>query len=134
LDESGELPNARRLVAGTNITFTDAGAGLTLTINALAAGLSFNVTNTAVTPYAVTATDVAIGGSASAGADQIINLPAATGSGRVLVFSKRDANAFNIVITANGGDLINAAGTATITVQYDTIRLYDNTAGVWATW
>jgi hypothetical protein len=99
--------------------------------------LAYSVRSTSTTPDAVTATDVFIFASATAGADIIENLPAATGSGRILIFKKMDANAHNVVITPNGTDTIdgvNNATLSTLTIQYDALRLVDAASGAWAIW
>lgn len=76
-DESATLANSRRLVAGTNVTFTDGGAGSTLTIAATAGGggtLQSNVFTSSGTfsvPTSVSAVWLTMvgGGGSGAGSD-----------------------------------------------------------------
>jgi hypothetical protein len=86
---------------------------------------------TSTTPYAVPTGNVAVFASASSGADLVADLPAATGSGYIALFTKEDANAHNIIITAAGSDLINGNMTYTLTTQYSAVWLIDKSAGVW---
>jgi hypothetical protein len=86
-------------------------------------------------PYAVQSTDVFIGAAASAGAATVVNLPAATGSGRVLIILKTDSNAHNITITPNGADTINGSNSSiNLASQYDILRIADWMSGAWLKW
>lgn len=76
-----------------------------------------------------------IASSATAGADKVENLNPATGSGVFLVYKKMDANAHDIVITPDGTDNIDGVNAAKhITIQNDTLGLYDRAAGEWSVW
>ena len=86
----------------------------------------------AQSPYAAQPTDEFIGASAGASAATTIDLPPATGSGRVIVVKKMDANAHNVVVAANGADLIDGAGTVALTAQYQATRLLDYAVGIWS--
>lgn len=96
----------------------------------------FNVVTVAATasPYTAAATDEFIAASASSAAATVIDLPAATGSGRTICVKKMDANAQNIAVTPNGSDKIDGASVYNLTAQYDVARLADIGAGVWAIW
>ena len=83
-------------------------------------------------PYTPSATDEFLAVSASATTPTNIALPVTTGSGRRFIVQKVDANAQNVVIMADGADLINGAATLTITAQYGTVTLVDYAAGFWA--
>jgi len=85
-------------------------------------------------PYTVGSTDTHISASASASADTVIDLPQAVGSGRMLIISKMDSNVHNIVVTANGTDLINGAATVTLSSQYQVVRIIDAAVGAWIEW
>lgn len=92
----------------------------------------FTLQTSAVTPVTIGAGNVAFFGSAGAGADQVANLPAATGSGFLKIIKKQDANAHYIVVTAAGADLIDGFATFSVgTTQYDAIAIIDSAAGVW---
>lgn len=101
--------------------------------------LSIGVTviTNAQSPYAPSVTDCFIDASAAAGADTVINLPAATGSGRVFIIKKADANAHNIVINPNGADTIdgvNSAANSTISLQFAALNFVDVAAAKWDIW
>jgi hypothetical protein len=87
-------------------------------------------------PYAIAAgLNTFLMASASAGADFVAVLPAATGSGNLVVIKKMDANAHNIAITPTGADTIDGVNAAVnITLQYDALRLIDAGVGVWLIW
>ena len=70
--------------------------------------------------------------SASAGADFVFNLPAATGTGHVAVIKKMDPNAHNIAVTPNGTDTIDGVNAAVdVSIQYDTVTVCDYALGAW---
>lgn len=128
--DSGDLYGAV-FTDGTTIS----GDGTSRNELALIKPLTYNVRATSTTPDPVTATDVFVLSSATAGADIVEDLPAATGSGRVLIFKKMDANAHNVVITPNGADMLDGANAVVnITIQYDAVRLLDAAAGAWVIW
>lgn len=88
--------------------------------------------NHVASPYTVQPTDTFIAASAGAAADTIVNLPAAIGTGRVIVVKKVDANAHNIVVTPAGTDKIDGvAGPDTITVQWAAVSYLDYLQGQW---
>lgn len=60
-----------------------------------------------------------------------IMLPAATGSGRQIVFSKRDGSTNAVTAKALGNDLINASPELATATQYESISLSDGAAGQW---
>lgn len=62
----------------------------------------------------------------------VLNLPAAIGSGNTITVKKEDPNLTNVVITANGMDLIDGAPTSSIGVQYATLSYIDIGLGLWA--
>lgn len=86
-------------------------------------------------PYSIGQVAAFFAASAGASADTILNLPQATGSGRVIVVYKVDANAHNIAITPKGSDTINGSNSAlNLGSQYDVRRLIDYGSGTWALW
>lgn len=136
-NESG-LNFERVLTGGTNITLTDGGANGNLTIDAAAPPSLplFTPQTSAATPVTIGAGNVAFFGSAAVGADQVANLPAATGSGFIKIVKKMDANLHYIVVTAAGGDLIDGAATFKVgnTVDggiNDALAIIDQAAAVW---
>jgi hypothetical protein len=88
----------------------------------------------ALSPYTVGNTDEFIAASAGAAAATVIDLPAATASGRAIVIKKMDANAFNITVTPAGTDTIDGNAVVNIAIQNDALRLVDLAAGAWGTW
>lgn len=90
-------------------------------------------------PYTVVTTDEFIAASAGAGADTVVDLPAAVGSiqgtSRALIIIKMDANAHNVAVTPAGADTINGVAAAVnLASQYDVVRLVDAAAGMWVKW
>ena len=73
--------------------------------------------------------------AAAAGADFVLNLPAASGGGNIVVVKKNDANAHNIAITPSGTDTIDGVNAAVnISLQNDALRLIDSGVGTWVIW
>ena len=93
-------------------------------------GLYENVTTITSGVHNVAITDRYIYGNAASG-DITCNLPAATGSGRVLTVKKIDASYNLYTITANGADTIDGDSTAIISDQWTSATLQDAAAGVW---
>jgi hypothetical protein len=109
------------------------------TLGVLAAGFRRRIVvdSLAATPYAVPASADTILGAATAGADQVANLPAADASlvGHVIRITKEDANAHNVVPTPNGANTIDgvaaAGASSTVTVQFGFVDLECVAAGAW---
>jgi hypothetical protein len=111
------------------------GMWVLITVGGGGGGFTVTPTTTSVTPFTVPAGIGLVAGSATAGFDQIINLPAATGSGRLIIFKKMDANPHDLVITPAGADTIDGSNVPVhISVQYDALNLADIAAGVWIIW
>lgn len=81
-------------------------------------------------PYTISATDYTIRANAVGGAITI-NLPAATGSGRILNIKKIDASGFAITVDGSGSETIDGLTTQTISGQYDSMQIQDGASGVW---
>jgi hypothetical protein len=81
-------------------------------------------------PYTVVAGDYTIRADATSGSITI-NLPAATGSGRILRIKRLDGSANTISVAAAGGETIDGAATSGLTDQYSTLSVQDVAAGVW---
>lgn len=105
-------------------------AGATVVTVKLAHWNESTVTN-AASPYTVLSTDSVISCNATGGA-VVINLPAATATGRQLVIKKIDASANACTPTRAGSDLIDAATTISMTVQYSSIVIVDSASAVWS--
>ena len=80
--------------------------------------------------YSVQPIDTFIYCDATTGA-QTINLPAATGSGRILTVKKIDSSFNDITIQANGSDHIDGASSQAITTQYNSIYIQDAITANW---
>ncbi len=80
--------------------------------------------------YTVLASDITLRCNAVSGAI-IINLPDATGSGRILEIKKTDASANLVTPTGTGGSLIDGAATITLTAQGEAVTLQDGAADAW---
>jgi hypothetical protein len=86
----------------------------------------------AASPYSVLAADMFLAVSAGVSTPTVIDLPAATGSGRVLIVKKVDANAQNVAVTPHGTDDIDGANSAfNISTQYTAYSFIDYAAGQW---
>lgn len=82
------------------------------------------------TGYTASSTDFSIMWNAVGGAC-VQNLPAATGTGRVLEIKKVDASANLVTVTTNGGELLDGFTTQTLTAQWEAITIQDTASGVW---
>jgi hypothetical protein len=122
------------LTAGANISMTGSTGNITISATGGGGGAAapWTMATTATTPYTVgSGFNAFVRGSATAGADQIINLPAATGSGWMTMMKKMDANPHNIVVTRAGTDTIDGLTTYTLSNQYSAVQLVDGAAGLW---
>jgi hypothetical protein len=88
------------------------------------------VTN-AESPYVLGATDVFLAAAAGASTVTTIDLPVAAGTGRVVVVTKTDSNAHDIIILPSGSDTINGATSYSLTSQYASVSLIDAIVGEW---
>ena len=89
----------------------------------------------AASPYSVLPADQFIEMSSGANnASTVVNLPAATGSGRVIVIKRMDAfKKAPVNITPNGTDTIDGlAATLPLTAQFESYSLEDAAPGAWA--
>jgi len=82
------------------------------------------------TGYTALSTDFSIIWNAVGGAC-VMNLPAATGTGRILEIKKVDASANLVTITTSGAELLDGFTTQTLTAQWEAITIQDTAAGVW---
>ena len=97
-------------------------------------GLNQKVTNTATTPYAVTGQDINIYVDATAGV-KVVNLPPATGSGRILII-KKVAGAIGNTVTVTADvtgtpDNIDGAATVVLSVLNTSLTIQDAVANNW---
>lgn len=95
--------------------------------------LNVKIITYADSPYTVSAEDEVVIASAGANADTVVNLPAATGSGRPLDVKKVDANPYSIAVTPAGTDTVDdASGPFEILAQYGAYTMLDYSVGKWA--
>jgi hypothetical protein len=95
--------------------------------------LKVKIITFADSPYTVAPADEFIVASAGTGADTIVLLPQATGSGRPLDVKKVDANPYNIGVTPAGTDSVDdGAGPFNILTRYASYTLVDYSMGKWA--
>jgi hypothetical protein len=95
--------------------------------------LNIKIITFADSPYSVTPIDEVILASAGTGADTIVVLPPATGSGRPLDVKKIDANPYSIAVTpANADTIDDGSGPLNILARYTSDTLVDYSAGKWA--
>jgi hypothetical protein len=95
--------------------------------------LNVKIITYADSPYAVGPEDEVIIASAGTAANTVVNLPAATGSGRPLDLKKADANPYNIAVIPAGADTIDDdANPLNSLVQYGSYTLVDYSMGKWA--
>jgi hypothetical protein len=133
----GSYPPQLPLTPGSysNASFTVGPAGK---ISAISSGsgignLAVTQVPNAASPYSVVAGDQFIAASAGVSSPTEIDLPAATGSGRVLIIKKMDANAEDIEVTPNGSDTIDGTAAAyDLATQYNAVQIVDYAAGAWA--
>jgi hypothetical protein len=81
-------------------------------------------------PYTVLSSDFSIICNAASGAI-IVNLPAATGTGRIIEIKKIDSSVNLVTPTGNGAELIDGSNTITLTAQWEAVTLQDTASGVW---
>jgi hypothetical protein len=114
------------------ITATTGAGSLTLTANSNYLP-NDNVASISCTGgYSVLSTDVVIGANASSSADCLIDLPASTGSDRVIYVWKVDSNAHNIGTTPSGADTIDGVNAVdNIATQYAFVGYWDYASGKW---
>jgi len=79
-------------------------------------------------PYAPLASIGSIAVPASATDDVTINLPTASGSGRILIIYNNGTH--NVVINGT----INGSASETLSSQYSVLRLQDTSVGLWNLW
>lgn len=79
---------------------------------------------------AVPATLTVIGGDATGGA-VTLTLPAATASGRVLMFAKIDASGNQVIIDGSAAETINGSANYQLNFRYESVVITDTTAGNW---
>lgn len=95
--------------------------------------LHIKIITYADSPYTVQPIDDVIIASAGSGADTVVILPAATGSGRPLEIKKVDVNPYSIAITPAGGDTIDdGAGSFEVLSRYASFTVVDYLLGKWA--
>ncbi len=94
--------------------------------------LNVKIITYADSPYTVAAEDDVIIASAGTGADTIVNLPGASGSGRPLDVKKVDVNPYNIALAPAGTDTVDdAGGPFNILVRYASYTVIDYAPGKW---
>lgn len=95
-------------------------------------GLAFGTTpiTSASSPYTVLPTDYAIACNATAGA-VTVDLPIATGSGRILKVIKTDSSANGCTLSAGAGTILAVGSTDLISVQGGYVKIQDIAAGQW---
>lgn len=138
-----ELTVLTTLAAGNIIPIVDSGEtkGITITnlFGTIPPSILFTITSFRLatvtkistdSPYTVLVTDFSIICNAVGGAI-VVNLPAATGSGRLLEIKKIDASANLVTPTTNGAELLDGFTTQTLTAQWEAITIQDTASGVW---
>ena len=120
--------------SGSSRSFTGSLAGdVTGTQGATSVGMIHDVVcpvNFAASPYTVVSTCSYIYCDATGGA-VVINLPAATGSGREITTKKIDSSANACTPTHSGSDLIDGAASYNLSVQWASSKIADRASGVW---
>ncbi len=86
--------------------------------------------NNAASPYTIVAADSVLLCDATAGA-VVLNLPAATATGREITLKKTDSTANACTFTRGGADTIDGVNTVALTVQYAAAKLADAASAVW---
>lgn len=88
-----------------------------------------SVTSTASATYNVVASDQLI--RLTAAGAQTVNLPAATGSGRIIYIKRAVAGGPSKTIDADGTDTIDGSGTEVLNQPYESATLVDGASGQW---
>jgi hypothetical protein len=112
-----------------NVPLTNAGAQQWLVVNTF--GAAYNPGPSITSPsYAVGAYDRYLDCNATSNA-VALNLPAATGSGRLISFKKTDSSTNACTITCGSSDKIDGVATDALASQYAGLTLRDSAAGMW---
>jgi hypothetical protein len=113
------LSNERVLTAGANVTLTDAGAGSTVTVAALAGAMVLNIVTTSAN-YNFADTDCIV--LANPTSNQTLSLPwAGLRSGRVLTIKRVAVNGFTVTVNT-GGENIDGS-TSILLSGYDSVTV-----------
>jgi hypothetical protein len=112
-----------------NVPLTNAGAQQWLVVNQF--GAVYNPGPSIISPsYTVGAYDRYLDCNATS-APVALNLPAATGNGRLISFKKTDSSTNACTITCGGSDKIDGVATDALASQYAGLTLRDSAAGMW---
>ena len=139
--DQGSIPCTPGTRLGIVKSITEGGSAVRLPLVALAplgltVGQSFaNITTVTTTPYTVASTDNYIRCDCQSGTpgNRVINLPAATGTGREITIKKIDASStYTCTPTASGAETIDGYTSITMSKQWAATKLIDAAAGVWA--
>ena len=76
--------------------------------------------------YTLLTTDYQIFGDATGGAFTVTLPTASSGTGQIYSIIKTDAVANNVTVQGNGAELINAANTYVLTVQFQSVTIISN--------
>jgi hypothetical protein len=111
------------------VPLTNAGAQQWLVVNQF--GAVYNPGPSIISPsYTVGAYDRYLDCNATS-APVALNLPAATGNGRLISFKKTDSSTNACTITCGGSDKIDGVATDALASQYAGLTLRDSAAGMW---
>lgn len=88
------------------------------------------IANKTTSPYTATSSDYYVPVDATSGAFTL-NLPAATGSGAMLIIEKVDSSANAVTVTRAGSDTINGASTVSLAAQWNSVTLLDRASASW---
>lgn len=128
----GDGASAPKKVGTTNNTLDDGSNGdATITGTLTSKGRKLNITpKSSGSPYTVLATDENIIVTTGAGG-YTVNLPAATGTGRIITVIKADSGAGAVTVTPNGADTIEGGANKSLANQYKKCVLLDGASAVW---
>jgi hypothetical protein len=87
------------------------------------------ITN-AASPYTMLAATEYLTCDATSGAITV-NLPAATGTGKVYYITKIDSSVNAVTLDGNASETINGSLTTTLNTQYESVRIVDAASGLW---
>lgn len=123
--DSANLPNSRTITAGSNIFFTDGGAGSTFTI---ATGTYTSSSGSS----ALTSSSNEMQNVSAAGGTSTITLPAASAqAGKRYTIKKSDSSANTVVVTRAGSDTIDGNTTFTLSIQYQAVTITSDGTSEW---
>ena len=117
--------------SGSHITIGSASINSTVYTGRANAALTIVSVTSASSPYTITSQDLQyFRCAANTSANTKLWLPPMTGTGYKYLFKRVDSNTFNIIISANGSDIIDGLSTYELVSQYAAVEIIDAGSGI----